>query len=64
MQRHAAGDSNGLAAPCGRQTLLIEGMTRFVQHREHGFQKVVIVVAGGDAGVVGLAAAEGMMADV
>lgn len=64
VQGHAAGDSNRLAAPRRRQTLLVEGMTRFVEHREHGFQKVVFVVAGGDAGVVGLATAEGMMADV
>ena len=64
VQRHAAGGAHWLAAPRRRQALLVERVAGLVQDGEHRLQEVVFVVAGGDARVVGFAAAEGMVARV
>ena len=63
VHRHAAGLAHRLSAPRLRQALLIERVAGLVEHGEHGLQEVRLVVSGGDAGVVRLAAAERMVAD-
>ena len=55
---HAALVAHRLAAPAQRQPGLVEGVTGLVQHAHQGRDELVLAVAGGDADVVGGAAAE------
>ena len=64
VQRHAARIADRLAAPVARQAGLVERVAGLVQHAHQGAREVVLVVARGDAHVVGRAAGEGMRRDV
>ena len=64
MQRHAARIADRLAAPVARQAGFVEAMAGLVQDAHQGAREVVLVVARGDAHVVGRAAGEGMRRDV
>ena len=64
MQHHAARIADRLAPPVARQAGLVERMPGLVQHAHQGAREVGLVVARGDAHVVGRAAGEGMRRDV
>ena len=64
VQHHAARIADRLAAPVARQAGLVERMAGLVQHAHQGAREVGLVVARGDAHVVGGAAGEGMRRDV
>ena len=58
MDSGGAGESYGLVDPRARQILLVAGVAGFVDHAEQSAEQVVFVVAGGDAHILGCAAAE------
>src|SRR5690606_4104448 len=64
MQRHAAGEADRLRSPAFGQPLLIKRMAGLVQRAHQALRKVIALVAGGKADVIGNAAGKGMMADV
>ena len=64
VQRHAARIADRLAAPVARQAGFVEAMAGLVQHAHQGAREIGLVVARGDAHVVGRAAGEGMRRDV
>lgn len=64
MDSGGAGESYGLVDPRARQILLVAGVAGFVDHAEQSAEQVVFVVAGGDAHILGYAAAERVGADV
>src|SRR3546814_5457524 len=64
VHRHAARLADRLQAPFLRQAALVHGMAGLVQHAHDGRHEVVLVVARGDAHVIGHAAAEGVQRDV
>ena len=64
VQHHAARIADRLAAPVARQAGLVERVAGLVQHAHQGAGEVGLVVARGDAHVVGGAAGEGMRRDV
>ena len=52
------------AVPLPRQAALIERMAGLVDHPHDGGGEIILGIAGGDAHIVGHAAAEGMQAGV
>jgi hypothetical protein len=64
VDRRAEAIAHRLPPPVRRQTLLVECVPGLMEHRHEGLQEIVFAVAGSDAGVVGNAAAERVMAHV
>ncbi len=64
MDRHAARRADRLQAPIHRQVALVERVPGLVQNAHQRLGEIVLVVAGGDAHVVGGAAAKRMGADI
>jgi hypothetical protein len=60
VHRHAARLADRLQAPVARQAALVHRVAGLVQHAHEGDGEVVLVIAGGDAHVVGHATAEGV----
>ena len=64
MQAHAAGLSHRLVTPCPWTALLVQSVPGFMKHAHQGAGRARRVVTGGDADIVGGAAAERMEADI
>src|SRR5215472_9043588 len=64
MHRHATRFADRLAPPGGGKPALVHGMAGLMKHTHEGAAEVALVVARGDAHVVGRAAAERVEADV
>ena len=64
VQTHAARPAHRLVTPATRQALLVKGVAGLVQRRHHRRHEIRLVIARGDAHVLGHAAAEGMVRDV
>src|SRR5690606_409381 len=64
MDGHAARTTNGLVAPLGGQTTLVKRMTRLVNDSHEAFDKIILIIARGDAAIVGHTAGKGMVRDI
>ena len=64
VQGHAPRIADRLAPPVARQTGLVETVTGLVQHAHERAGEILLVVARGDAHIVGGAAGEGVRRDV
>ena len=64
MHAHAARLADRLGEPVMRAALFIDGVAAFMQHAHQRAGEIGFVVAGGDADILGGAAAERMGADI
>ena len=64
MDRHPPGLADRLQAPSGRQAAFVERVAGLVEHAHQRLGKIALVIARGDAHIVGHTAAEGVQGDV